>query len=72
MPSPALWRVFGDAAESRRVGETVLLAALSLGDLPLDQASPMLLHGLITNLRLVGLDAEARALALEAALAAGL
>lgn len=72
MPSPALWRVFGDAAESRRVGETVLLAVLSLGDLPLDQASPMLLHGLITNLRLVGLDAEARALALEAALAAGL
>lgn len=72
MPSPALWRVLGDAAESRRVGETVLLAALSLDDLPLDRASPMLLHGLITNLRLVGLDAEARALALEAALAAGL
>jgi hypothetical protein len=72
MPSPALWRVFGDAAESHRLGETVLLAALSLGDLPLDQASPMLLHGIITNLRLVGLDMEARALALEAALAAGL
>ncbi|MBM3600786.1 MAG: hypothetical protein FJX35_21505 [Alphaproteobacteria bacterium] len=71
-PAPALWRSFGDAAEGQRIGETVLLATLVLGEVPLEQLNPVLLHGVITNLRVVGLDAEARAFALEAALAAGL
>jgi hypothetical protein len=55
-----------------RLGETVLLALLALGDDGPAGASPLLLREVLISLRATGFDKEARALAVEAALAAGI
>jgi hypothetical protein len=60
------------AAEELRLGETILFALVSLGSDGLNRVHPITLNEVISRLRLVGLDIEARALALEAAIAAGL
>jgi hypothetical protein len=72
LPSPMLWYGLRAAAEEQRLGETILFALVSLGSDGLDQVHPLILNEVISHLRLVGLDTEARALALEAAIAAGL
>jgi hypothetical protein len=72
MPRPALWRSLDVAAGSGRVGEAVLLAMLTLGRAGPTQTNPLTLRHVITNLKQIGLDAEARSLAVEAAVAAGL
>ena len=61
-----------DAAAAGRRGETVLLAALALGDVTLHEAHPLALGYAVSALNAVGLGADARALALEAAAGAGL
>ncbi|MCZ6523585.1 MAG: hypothetical protein O7A68_06935 [Alphaproteobacteria bacterium] len=71
MPSPALWRGLENAAAAGRVGETVLLALLTLGDLGPGGADPLALRAVIAALSAVGLDEHARAIALEAALVRG-
>ena len=68
---PALWHSLRAAAADKRLGETVLLVLVALGQRDLAQASPLTLSAVIVALRQVGLDAEARALAVEAAIAAG-
>lgn len=55
-----------------RLGETVLLALLALGDDGPAGASPLLLREVLISLRATGFEKEARALAVEAALAAGI
>ena len=70
-PDSALWFNLGDAAAKRRIGETVLLALYALGDAGPGGANPIMLSRSISALRLIGLDTEARALAIEAAIAAG-
>ncbi|HAQ32699.1 MAG TPA: antifreeze protein, partial [Rhodospirillaceae bacterium] len=60
------------AAEELRLGETILFALVSLGHDGLDRVNPITMNEVISRLRLVGLDTESRALALEAAIAAGL
>jgi hypothetical protein len=72
MPRPALWNRLRRAANAKRVGETVMLALIALGDGGLDRVDPVTLHRVTADLNQVGLQAEARALALEAAVAAGL
>ncbi len=72
MPSPALWRGLFAASRGLRVGETVLMALLVLGDEGPAAAAPQVLNAVVSSLRLIGLEADARAIALEAALAAGL
>lgn len=72
LPSPVLWYGLRVAAEELRLGEAVLFALVSLGDKGLNRVHPITLNEVISRLRLVGLDAEAQALALEAAIAAGL
>ena len=72
MPSAALWYRLQQAARAGRVGETVLLSLLALGDGGPAQASPLVLRAVIDGLSGVGEAPAARALALEAALAAGL
>ena len=62
----------GEAAAAGRRGETVLLALLVLGGSVLDESGPALLSEVVIGLRKVGLETEARRLAIEAALAAGL
>lgn len=71
MPAPALWRGLERAAAAGRVGETVLLALLALGDLGPGGADPLTLRAVIAALANVGLDEHARAIALEAALTRG-
>lgn len=71
-PSPAVSHALRDAADAGRLGETVLLALLALGDSGSEGAGAATLHLVIDALRRVGLAAEARAIALEAALAQGL
>ncbi|HEY2892342.1 MAG TPA: hypothetical protein VGJ31_17025 [Dongiaceae bacterium] len=70
-PDSALWFNLGDAAAKRRIGETVLLVLYTLGDAGPGGANPIMLSRSISALRLIGLDVEARALAVEAAIAAG-
>ena len=58
--------------EDLRLGETVLLAILTLGEAGVRSAGPVGLEVTIRALKLVGLHGEARLLALEAAIAAGI
>ena len=71
-PDPAYMRAFRKAASAGRRGETVLLASLVLGSAGLEENGPALLSEIVIGLRRVGLENEARRLAIEAALAAGL
>ena len=72
MPRAAIWRTLGDAAENGRIGETVLLALLTLGEAGPAEADPIVLGRVLSSLRRAGLEADARAIALEAAIAAGI
>jgi hypothetical protein len=72
MPSATLWHALRAAAQEARVEETILFVLLSLGNAGPAAASPITLNSAITSLRLVGLEGEARALALEAAIDNGL
>ena len=70
-PDAALWKALGDASENGRVGETVLYALIALGAGGEDARSPISVGAVVGALRKVGLEAEARGIALEAAIAAG-
>lgn len=56
----------------KRVAETVLLALLALGEGGPAAADPLLLRQVLISLRSAGFEKEARTMAVEAALAAGL
>ncbi len=78
-PTPAmpqqnvnLWLDLGEAAAKNRVGETVLLSLVGLNATGLADAEPEWLARVVTSLRRVGLEEEARRLAVEAAIANGL
>jgi len=72
MPSAALWLDQQQAAAAKRLGETVLatLVIARAGDRL--SGEPIVLGRVVAGLKSVGLDAEARAVAVEAALAAGI
>ncbi|MBM3534634.1 MAG: hypothetical protein FJX60_16530 [Alphaproteobacteria bacterium] len=72
MPSAALLPSLADAAANERLGEGVALAALALGETRLADLPPPVLGPVVGGLVRLGLTAEARALAVEAAVAAGL
>lgn len=72
MPHPALWLGREGAASAGRLGETVLFVLATLGTDGLGGLTPHTLVALLQALRTVGLEGEARALALEAAITAGL
>jgi hypothetical protein len=72
LPAPALLHALNAAASQRRVGATVLLTLICLGTDGPAGADPLLLRAVISSLREVGLEKEARALAVEAAIAAGI
>ena len=71
-PAPVLDRSLREAAEAGRLGETVLMALLLLGDGGPALAGLANVETVVSALVSVGLREEARAIALEAALAAGL
>ncbi|NQV57435.1 MAG: hypothetical protein HQ503_16360 [Rhodospirillales bacterium] len=72
MPRPVFLRSITSAAQQQRIGETVLLALISLGQGGPTEADPIVLRVVIESLITVGLEDEARALAIEAAVAAGI
>ena len=72
MPGAAFLYALEDASEARRVGETVLLSLLVLGEAGPVDAHPMALSTVILSLSRIGLESEARGLAIEAALGNGI
>lgn len=72
LPETALWFALSDAAAAGRLGETVLLSLIALGGIDAPQGHGLILGLVVASLHRVGLTAEARALAVEAALMAGL
>lgn len=72
MPSPALLPSLFEAASKGRVGEGIAFAALALGETRLADLPPPVLGPVVSGLSQLGLTAEARALAVEAAVASGL
>ena len=66
-PHPALWHRWAVAIDDRRVGETVLLTLILLGESTISRIDPVSLTRAVEGLKRVGLEAEARALAVEAA-----
>ena len=71
-PGAVVLRLLSEAAAGKRVGETVLLALIAIGEGGPANAHPLALASALSALSATGLDHDARALALEAALAAGL
>jgi hypothetical protein len=69
-PASALWRGLEDAAAARRVGETVLYALTMLDGRP-QAVHPEALVASLRALRQVGLDSDARAIAVATALIDG-
>lgn len=69
---PMLWSQLGMAVKDGRIGETVLLALVMLGEAGPAGTPPATLARLVGALRTVGLEPDARALAREAIAAQGL
>ncbi len=72
MPTPALLPALAEAAAKGRIGEGIAFAALALGETRLADLPPPVLAPVIAGLVGLGLAGEARMLAVEAAVAAGL
>lgn len=72
LPNGALWLDQQQAAKAQRVGETVLTTLLLAAAGDRLSPEPIVLAQAINGLRAVGLDSDARALAVEAALDAGI
>ena len=72
LPVAAVWHGLRAAAAAGRVGETILHVLIILGEEGPARISPTVLQEAIAALRQVGLDADARAVAVEAVIAAGL
>jgi len=71
MPPLAVWRGLNAAAEAGRLGETVLLSLVILGDPGPGKANPAVLSDVLKALSRVGLEQDSRALALEALIDSG-
>lgn len=72
VPNAALLYALTEASEMRRLGETVLLVLLVLGEKGPADSHPMALNAALSGLMRAGLQREARALAIEAAIAKGI
>jgi hypothetical protein len=72
LPGAALWLDQAQAAAAKRVGETVLTTLLVATDGHRLSPEPIVLARAIRGLRAVGLEVEARSLAVEAAIDAGI
>lgn len=71
-PHPSLWFLLDGAAERQRLGETILVSLVILGEGGPARASPMILERILKAMDQAGLKDEARAMALEAVVAVGL
>ena len=71
-PASVLWRGLRAASEAGRLGETILFAIHLLGESGPGEVHPIVLGHVIDGLRRVGLEPDARRLAVEAAIGRGL
>ncbi len=71
LPNAALLYALEEASESQRIGETVLLALVVLGEDGPGKSHTIALSAVLSALGRIGLEQEARNLAIEAALANG-
>jgi hypothetical protein len=71
-PDAALIYALSEASQSGRLGETVLLSLLALGEEGPAGAPPLVMHAVLSALIRVDLTHEARLLAIEAAVANGI
>jgi hypothetical protein len=71
LPGAPVWFDLPRAAAGRRIGETVLLALVTAGEGGKLSAQPARLARAVEGLRAAGLEPDARAIAVEAALTAG-
>lgn len=67
-PNFSVWRGLSQAAEAGRVGETALAALVSIGG----SSTPVVVSGVMRALTTVGLEREARAIAIAALIRRGL
>ena len=72
IPNAALWRQLLSASTAGRVGETIMLSSVVLGAGSPGEADPTVLRYVVESLRGLGFGKEARALAVEAAVSAGI
>ena len=72
MPPLPLWQGLSAAVQDGRRGEAVLLALLAVGSAGVQNANPIALDAVIESLRRLGLDKDARRLAVEAAVGVGI
>jgi hypothetical protein len=71
MPDPAVWRALDRAAADGRRAEAVALALIALGADGPARGHPNVVATVVAALRRLGLEADARTLALEAASSGG-
>ncbi len=69
---PAIWHGLKQAAENKSSGQAALYSLLALDAEGVGGASPIVLQEVVRTLKAGGLEKDARALALEAAIAAGI
>ncbi len=72
IPQSALWQKLSQAVDGAKRAEVVLFSLLMLGEFGPTQINPIVLRQVVMSLNLVGLSVEARSLALESAVVAGL
>jgi hypothetical protein len=72
LPPAALWLDQEQAAQAGRVGETVLASLVIAANGDRLSTEPVVLARVVSGLKAVGLEADARRIAVEAALAAGI
>jgi hypothetical protein len=72
VPVSQAWHSLELASKGQRLGETVSLSLILLGDSGLSEVSPIVLAHVVSALSNVGLEIEARRLAVEALLHRGL
>lgn len=65
-PSLVYRHYLEQAAKAKRLGETALLSLISMGDAAPQKSSPVILGDALSALEAVGLDEDARAIAVEA------
>ena len=71
-PHPSLWFLLDSASQRGRLGETILVSLVIMGEGGPAKASPVVLQRVLKALAKVDLTSEARAMALEAVVAVGL
>ncbi|NVK17454.1 MAG: hypothetical protein HWE30_02020 [Methylocystaceae bacterium] len=72
LPKPGLWTGMNKAAQAGDLGETILMMLNAIEDRPLKDMEDTFIHDALAAMRKIGLERDARAVAVETALQAGL